>query len=117
MNPPPGHGEDVGIDIDGSGIDMYPAPAARMMSEIETVSSDARTEWNSFNPRILDLESRLGNGPLGRPVAAQYNPTAAQIRTYIHTMLNRLNKVSEAGTKAPPLYTDTDMRAGQEFEF
>jgi hypothetical protein len=115
--PPPGPGDAVGVDIDGSGIDMYPEPAAVMMTDIATILTNARNEWNASNGRILALEGGLGNGPLGRPVAAQYNPTADQIREFIQQMISRLDKVSGAGSRAVPLYVDSDVRAGQHFEF
>jgi hypothetical protein len=117
MNPPPGPGGATGIDIDGSGIDMYPAPAAQVMVDVATALTNARTAWTSADSRISALEGRLGNGPLGRPVAEQYNPAAAQVREFINDMIGRLSTISGAGTRAVPLYVDTDARAGQHFEF
>jgi hypothetical protein len=107
----------TGVDIDGSGIDMYPAPAGQMMIDIAQALNAAQTTWDTANERILGLEGGLGNGPLGRPVAEQYNPTAAQIREFVTDMLRRLTGVSETGSKAVPMYIDTDQRAGQHFEF
>jgi hypothetical protein len=107
----------TGVDVDGSGIDMYPAPAGKMMADIAAVLADAQTAWTAADGRILALEGRLGGGPLGRPVAEQYNPTAQQIREFVTEMLDRLGKLSDSGTKAVPLYVDTDQRAGQHFEF
>lgn len=106
-----------GVDVDGAGIDMYPALAQRMMADIATATSAARQGWTTSNARMLDLEGKLGDGPMGEEMAAQYNPSAQQLREFIEDILQRLEKLSAAGTKAVPIYTGQDQAAGQHFEF
>jgi hypothetical protein len=107
----------TGVDVDGAGIDMYPMPAAKMMQDIAAAVTTAKSQWSSANGRILALEGKLGNGPMGRPVAAQYNPTVKQIREFMTEMLERVQKLSDSGTKAVPIYVTADNLAGQHFEF
>ncbi|GAB3460392.1 hypothetical protein [Actinophytocola sediminis] len=107
----------TGVDVDGAGIDMFPVPAESLMKNIATLVSEIRTQWESTNGTILALESKLGDGPLGRPVAERYNPTAKQLRSFITDMLARTQKLSDAGVRAVPIYVTADNLAGQHFEF
>lgn len=107
----------TGVDVDGAGIDMFPVLAQKMMSDIATALTDAQDGWKASDSRILSLEGKLGEGPMGKPVREQYNPAAKQMREFITQILERLDKLSDAGTKAVPLYVEQDMAAGQHFEF
>lgn len=107
----------TGVDVDGAGIDMYPAPAQKMMGDIADVLTAARETWTRSNAKMLGLESKLGEGPMGEPMREQYNPAAKQLREFIAEMVQRLARLSDAGTKAVPIYVNQDQAAGQHFEF
>jgi len=113
----PGDQGHTGVDAGGDGIDMYPVPAAKMMSDIAKILTDARDGWSGAEGRISALEGKLGDGPLGKAAMEQYRPGAEQLREIIDTMIERLGKLSDAGTKAVPTYTGSDLEAGQHFEF
>jgi hypothetical protein len=111
--------EDYGapIDLNGTGISMFPVPATKMMSDIAQILTDVWDGWNAANGRIESLEGKIGDGPMGKPVRNQYNPAVKQIRKVIAETVEQLSKLSEEGTKAPPIYVDADLQAGQNFSF
>ena len=111
----PGDQGHIGVGADG--IDLYPVPAAKMMSDIAQILTDARDGWSGAKGRISALEGKLGDGPLGEAAMEQYSPAAKQMREIIDDMIKRLGKLSDAGTKAVPTYTGSDLDAGQHFEF
>jgi hypothetical protein len=115
MNTPDDYGPP--IDLNGTGISMYPVAATRMMSDIAQILTDVWDGWSAANARIESLEGKIGDGPMGKPTRAQYNPTAKQIREVIAETVDQLSKLSEEGTKAPPIYVDADLQAGQNFSF
>jgi hypothetical protein len=106
-----------GVDLNGTGISMYPAPAEKMMIAIANILTAARDGWTAANGKIEGLEGKLGEGPLGEPFRKQYNPAAKELTKSINEMVEQLRKLSESGTKAPPLYVNADFQAGQNFEF
>jgi hypothetical protein len=107
----------TGVDVNGAGIDMYPVPAARMMSELARILGDARDGWAGAEGRIAGLEGKLGDGPLGKAAMEQYRPAAKQLGEIIADMIKRFGTLSDAGTKAVPTYVTTDQQAGQHFGF
>lgn len=115
MTTPDGYG--APIDLNGTGISMYPAPATKMMSDIAQILTDVWDGWTAANGRIESLEGKIGDGPMGKPARAQYNPGAKQIRKIIAETVDQLSKLSEEGTKAPPTYVEADLQAGQYFSF
>jgi hypothetical protein len=118
MTPPlPGDQGYTGVDVDGAGIDMYPDPAAKLMTDIADVLTAAKTGWDTGSKKIEDLAGKLGDGPMGKPFKKQYDPAAKALSEFIPDNLERLDKLSDAGTKAVPLYVDQDLAAGQQFEF
>jgi len=118
MTPPlPGDQGWAGVDVDGAGIDMYPAPAGKMMSDIAQVLSDAQTGWAAAKAEIASLEGKLGDGPMGKAMSKKYDPASKKLHELITEMVERLDKLSDAGTKAVPLYVNQDQAAGQHFEF
>ena len=106
-----------GVDVNGAGIDMYPVPAAKMMADLAQVLTDARDGWAAASGRISALAGKLGDGPLGEAAMEQYRPAAKQLSEIIEDMVDRLGKLSDAGTKAVPTYVTSDQQAGQHFEF
>jgi hypothetical protein len=113
----PGEEGWTGISLNGVGIAMYPAPAEKMMTDIAKILTDARDQWSASDTKMSGLESRIGKGPLGEPVAQQYNPAAAQLRRYVNDMVTNLTKLSESGTKAVPIYVEADLEAGHYFKY
>lgn len=118
MTPPlPGEQGWTGIDVDGSGIDMYPAPAGKMMSDIAAVLTDAQSMWKEKSGRIEELAGRLGDGPMGKPFKKKYDPPAKKISENTTENLKTLADLSKSGTEAVPLYVNQDQAAGTQFEF
>lgn len=118
MTPPlPGDQGYEGVDIDGGGIDMYPEPAGLMMGRIADVLKAAKEGWDTNSEKIESLAGKLGDGPMGKPFKKQYEPAAKKLSEFIPETLERLKKLSEAGTEAVPLYKKSDQNAGQSFEF
>lgn len=118
MTPPlPGDQGYEGVDVDGAGIDMYPDPAGKMMGDIAEVLRLAKEGWDTNSKKIEDLAGKLGDGPMGKPFKKQYEPAAKKLSEFIPDNLERLETLSDAGTKAVPLYVNTDQQAGQQFEF
>jgi hypothetical protein len=105
------------VDLNGTGISMFPVPAEKMMSDIAKILTDVWDGWNTANGRIESLEGKLGDGPMGKPVIKQYNPAVKQIRKVIADTVEQLSTLSEEGTKAPPIYVEADLQAGQNFSF
>jgi hypothetical protein len=106
-----------GVDTDGDGIDMYPAPAGKLMADLGKILTDAQQIWGRVEGEITALEGKLGDGPLGKAAMEQYSPAAQQLRKIIDDMLESFGKLSDAGTKAVPTYVNSDHRAGQNFGF
>ena len=106
-----------GVDVDGAGIDMFPGPAGKMMTDIANALKTAQDGWKAAEGKIKALEGKLGDGPMGKEFRAQYNPAVENIGEFIPDMLERLEKLSKAGTRAVPTYVDQDQAAGQHFEF
>jgi hypothetical protein len=107
----------VGVDVDGAGIDMFPGPAGEMMTRIADALKNARDGWHRAEGRIESLEGKLGDGPMGKEFREQYNPATEKIGEFITDMVERLEKLSKAGTEAVPTYVNQDQAAGQHFEF
>jgi hypothetical protein len=106
-----------GVDLNGTGISMYPAPAQAMMTDIANILTAAQDGWKAANDRAKELEGKLGDGPLGRPFMEKYAPQAKQLREIIDDTIEQLDKLSTEGSKAPPLYLQADLEAGQNFGF
>ena len=106
-----------GVDTDGDGIDMYPAPAGKMMADLAKILTDAQEIWGRADGTIAALEGKLGDGPLGKAAMEQYRPAAKQLREIIADMLESFGKLSDAGTKAVPTYVNSDHQAGTHFGF
>jgi hypothetical protein len=107
----------TGIDVDGSGIDMYPAPASQLMSDIHTVLTNALNGWKKLDGKIEDLGGKLGDGPMGKPFKEKYAPAAKKLDEILTETLDSLQKLSKSGNKAVPIYVNQDQAAGQHFEF
>lgn len=105
------------IDLNGTGISMFPVPAEKMMGDIAKILTDVWDGWSAADGRIESLEGKLGDGPMGKPIRSQYNPAAKQLREIIAETVEQLSTLSEEGTKAPPIYVDADLQAGQNFSF
>jgi hypothetical protein len=105
------------IDLNGTGISMYPAPTSKMMADIAQILTDARGGWDKANGQIHALEGKLGDGPMGKPFRQQYNPAAKQLTKVIDEMVENLSQVSKTGTDAVPMYINADIAAGYHFEF
>jgi hypothetical protein len=105
------------IDLNGTGVSMYPAPTSQNMADIATTNTDAQGGWSTAKGQIGSLEGKLGQGPMGGPFREQYNPAATQLTDAIDSMTTNLGKISKAGTDAVPMYVEADAVAGQHFEF
>jgi hypothetical protein len=105
------------IDLNGTGISMFPAQAAKMMTDIAKILSDTWDGWTAAKGQIDSLEGKLGDGPMGKPMREQYNPAAKQISEIVGTAVAQLSNLSEQGSKAPQIYVDADLQAGQHFSF
>ena len=105
------------IDLNGTGISMLPAQTQKMMTDIAKILSDTWNGWIAADGKMKSLEGKLGDGPMGKPMRKQYNPAAKQLREVIATAIEQLSKLSEEGGKAPQIYVDADLQAGQNFSF
>ena len=114
-----------GIDVDGAGIDMFPGPARQMMTKLSQTATDTHNGWSSAIGKIMALEARLGQGPLGKAFAKGYNdtvgrpgpngPGAGLVKT-VGDLLSWLDKVVEVGTTSVTNYENADQRAGQHLK-
>lgn len=118
MNPPPGD-PSLGraIDLNGTGISMYPDPTGKMMGDIANILDTLWQTWTTANGKIQSLEGKIGEGPLGEPVKKDYDKAVKQLREIIASVTANLSNLSEAGTKAVPMYIKADLKAGQHLEF
>jgi hypothetical protein len=105
------------VDLNGTGISMFPARAEKMMTDIAKILSDTWDGWTAADNKIQSAEGKLGEGPMGKPMRGQYNPAAKQIREVVADAIKQLSILSEAGSKAPQMYVDADLQAGQYFSF
>jgi hypothetical protein len=105
------------IDLNGTGISMYPMPTEKVTNEVARLFREVRDGWAAANSKIESLEGKLGDGPMGKPVREQYNPAVKQIREVVPPTTKQLGKISEAGTKSVPLYVEADLDAGYQFGF
>jgi hypothetical protein len=105
------------VDLNGTGISMYPVPTEKMTNDVAQIFRDVRDGWQKLNGEIESLEGKLGDGPMGKPVREQYNPAVQQIRKHVPKTNKLLGKVSEAGTKSVPLYVEADLDASYQFGF
>lgn len=112
-------GEPLGraIDLNGTGISMYPDPTGKMMGDIATILNTLWNGWTTTNGRIEGIEGKIGDGPLGEPVKKDYDQAVKQFREIVSSAVANLSNLSEAGTKAVPMYIKADLKAGQHFEF
>jgi hypothetical protein len=105
------------IDLNGTGVSMYPAPTSKNMGDVANTNTDARNGWSTGKGQIGSLEGKLGQGPMGGPFREQYNPAATRLTGAIDAMTASLDKISRAGSEAVPIYVQADLVAGQHFEF
>jgi|SRR4051794_22094293 hypothetical protein len=105
------------IDLNGTGVSMYPAPTSKNMADIAGTNTDAQNGWSTAKGQIDSLEGKLGQGPMGGPFREQYNPAATQLTSAIDTMTTNLGKISKTGADAVPIYVQADLAAGYHFEF
>ncbi|HEX6359391.1 hypothetical protein [Actinophytocola sp.] len=118
MTPPlPGDQGYTGVDVDGAGIDMYPDPAAKMMTDIADVFTAVKKGWDTHSKKAEDLAGKLGDGPMGEGFKEQYDPAWDAINKFVPQQVDRLGKLSKSGSEAPPLYVENDLAAGQAFDF
>jgi hypothetical protein len=105
------------IDLNGTGISMYPTPAWKMMTDIAKILTDAQDVWTRASGQIHALEGKLGDGPMGKPFRKQYNPAAKQLDKVVNGMVENLGQVSQTGKDAVPMYINADLQAGYHFTF
>ncbi|HYQ61926.1 hypothetical protein [Actinophytocola sp.] len=105
------------IDLNGTGVSMYPAPTSKNMGDVANTNTDAQNGWGTAKGQIGSLEGKLGQGPMGGPFREQYNPAATQLTGAIDAMTASLGKIAQAGSEAVPMYVQADLVAGQHFEF
>jgi hypothetical protein len=117
MSTPGGTPNGRAIDLNGTGISMYPDPAGQMMTDIANVLTNLWDTWTATNGKIESLEGKIGDGPMGEPVKKDYDKAVKQLREIITSVVANLSHLSEAGTKAVPMYIKADLKAGQHFEF
>lgn len=99
------------------GIDMQPEAAKAVMAAIVAAGATLKTDWDASIGQIAGLDGQLGNGPLGRAIAADYNAAVKAIRDGAEQMVERVNKLGATGTSIVQMYTATDQRTGQHFGF
>ncbi|WP_326549389.1 hypothetical protein [Micromonospora sp. NBC_01813] len=72
--------------------------------------------WKNQYDVILGLESQLGNGPLGRAFAADYNPSAEQIVGSADSLVAAPEQMAQNGRDCVQTYLTAEDRNTQTFE-
>ncbi len=98
-------------------IAMDPSAAAAAMAELLATATSLHADWAASIGAIAALDGQLGDGPLGRAVAADYNAAVRSIRDGADATVLRLGQLGEVGTEIVRMYRDTDGRTGQYFRF
>jgi hypothetical protein len=104
------------VDLDGAGVDMYVEPTEAAMTALEAVGADFRTEWGRHRTVMGGLEGRLGQGPLGREFAAQYNPVAAELATSAESLAGSVEQRARSGRSCALIYLTADDEGRRAFE-
>ncbi len=104
-----------GIDLNGAGIDMYPAQADGLVTAVGTAQSTLDAAWQPKLGQIMALSGQLGRGPMGRALAAQYNPAETQIVDGMATLKTRVDELVADGHAAVQDYVRTDQQQAQRF--
>lgn len=99
------------------GIGMHLPEAKAVMAAIVAGGTTLKTDWDAGIGQIAGLDGQLGNGPLGRAIAADYNAAVAAIRDGAEKMVERVNKLGATGTSIVEMYAATDQHTGQHFGF
>jgi hypothetical protein len=105
-----------GIDVDGSGIDMFPGPARQMMARIAQIGSDVTAGWASAVCTISALGFQLGKGPMGREFAQQYKGASDGLATNVDTLNGAVTKLAAAGANAVSQYEKADQQGAHQFQ-
>jgi hypothetical protein len=98
-------------------IAMDPDAAQAVMSALVATAEALRADWAAGIGQIAALDGQLGNGPLGRAIAADYNAAVQGIRDGAEQTVERVGQLGDAGTRIVRMYMDTDARTGQYFGF
>lgn len=107
-----------GVNADGvGGIDLYPQAAGAVMDAVTAAGEELRGGWAAHLALNAALDSQLGNGPLGRAIAGQYNEAVANLREGIDAMTQRIDDLGRSGGDAVRMYATTDQRTGQHYNF
>lgn len=104
-----------GIDLNGAGIDMYPAQTDGLVTAVGTAQSTLDGAWKPKLDQIMALSGQLGKGPMGRALAAQYNPAEKQIVDGMTTVKTRVDELVTDGHAAVQDYVKTDQQQAQRF--
>jgi hypothetical protein len=104
-----------GIDLNGAGIDMYPGQTDSLVSAIGTAQSTLDSAWRPKLDQVMALSGQLGKGPMGRALAAQYNPAEEQIVDGMSQLKTRVDELVTDGHTAVRDYVKTDQQQAGQF--
>ena len=105
-----------GIDLNGAGIDMFPDQADALVTAIGTAQTTLDGAWQPALGQIMTLSGQLGNGPMGRALAQQYNPAEKTIVDGMTELKRRVDELVADGHKAVQDYIRTDQIQSQRLK-
>jgi hypothetical protein len=98
-------------------IHMDLLAAEKVMAALQATATALSAEWTLRGEEIATLDGQLGNGPLGRAIAADYNAAVQAIREGADQTVERVSQLGEVGTAIVRMYRETDGHTGQYFGF
>jgi len=102
-----------GVNVDGAGMDMRPSAVSAIVATLAEAATSLRQAWVGKLGEIAALDSQLGNGPLGRQFAPQYNASVRQLVEAVDELGRRLQQLVDFGRYAVNEYVATEQANAQ----
>jgi hypothetical protein len=102
-----------GVNVDGAGMDMRPSDTSAIVETLAEAARALRQNWLGKLAEIAGLDSQLGNGPLGRQFAAEYNVSVRQLVEAVDELGGHLQKLVDFGRYSVNEYVATEQSNAQ----
>jgi hypothetical protein len=97
-----------GIDIDGGGMDMYPAEARATITGFGNVARAIATTFEENLGVVAGLDSQLGQGTLGARAYMQYQPFVDQVVPQLRELNTACPAYADGGISCVDRYEEQD---------
>jgi hypothetical protein len=97
-----------GIDVDGGGMDMYPAETRTAITGFGSVARAIAATFEENLGVVAGLDSQLGQGTLGARAYMQYQPFVDQVVPQIRELNGACPGYADSGMTCVDRYEEQD---------